>query len=153
MASILCNNLKSYTIPAREKKKWRMLEFPFKVGSRWLSCTKILRDAAMDFKTMAREIVNSRKRIESNCKQGNGRNAKCNECTNDDDCLDEYNEDYECVENECLLKSFTCFDNFDCDVNERCVDEFCVKREKRNNRGRGRGGRGGRGGGGRGGRG
>jgi len=36
------------------------------VGSRWLSCTKILRDAAMDFKTMAREIVNSRKRSKKN---------------------------------------------------------------------------------------
>lgn len=32
------------------------------VGSAWLSCEKILKDAAMDFKAMAREIVNSKRR-------------------------------------------------------------------------------------------
>jgi len=129
MASVMCNNFQSkHTHTSRMKMRTR----PFKVKSGWKDCRNILRDAKIDFRIIAEEIVKRKRRNDDRCAINLNR-AYCREkeCETDRECQEKYDDgDYICHEEQCEIKKSQCLEVLDCQVGESCSsDGLCQKLE------------------------
>jgi len=117
LATVICNNLKSFLL--RNKQKWnmKMKLNPFLLESKWERCYKIIKDSHVNFNTIVDAIISGTKKRDTE-----------EECKNTKQCQEKYkSSEYHCLNTHCHFVQQTCFTSEDCeDPSKECVDGKCT---------------------------
>jgi len=116
LATILCNNLKSYRMWGKKKSWMKMKENPFLLDSRWEQCSGIIRKSDVGFRHIPRDIL-----------RGLGTKNLLKECSTSEECKKKYkSSDYNCIKKQCFYMQVTCYTTEDCEDKKICKEGICV---------------------------